>query len=100
VLVCFELFVRPALRRLRGLADPGPHFVTAVLSEEFTYRTDRPTYHPAQLEWATTGWKVRAVPWIGSADLRALTQANALLLFPAGDRRYHVGQMFESLRLE
>ena len=25
VLVCFELFVRPALRRLRGHADPGPH---------------------------------------------------------------------------
>ena len=31
VLVCFELFVRPALRRLRGHADPGPHFVSAVL---------------------------------------------------------------------
>ena len=46
-LVCFELFVRPALRRLRGHADPGPHFVSAVLSEDFAYRTDRPTYHPA-----------------------------------------------------
>jgi molybdopterin molybdotransferase len=100
VLVCFELFVRPALRRLRGYTDLGPHFVSAVLTEDFTYRTDRPTYHPAFLERATAGWKVRAVPWIGSADLRALTQANALMLFPPGEQRYPAGQIFEAMRLE
>ncbi len=100
VLVCFELFVRPALRRLRGYADPGPHFVSAVLSEDFAYRTDRPTYHPAFLEWTTAGWRVRAVPWIGSADLRALTQANALVVFPPGDHGHRAGQVFEVLKLE
>jgi molybdopterin molybdotransferase len=100
VLVCFELFVRPALRRLRGYADPGPHFISAVLSEEFTYRTDRPTYHPARLEMSTTGWRVRAVPWLGSADLRALTQANALMLVPPGEQRYRAGQALEALSLE
>jgi molybdopterin molybdotransferase len=100
VLVCFELFVRPALRRLRGHADPGPHFVSAVLSEDFAYRTDRPTYHPAHLELSATGWRVRVVPWIGSADLRALTQANALVLLPSGDHRHRAGQTFEALSLE
>src|SRR5262249_9482238 len=48
-LVCFELFVRPALNRLRGLAEPGPILVPATLDEDFAYRTDRPTYHPAVL---------------------------------------------------
>jgi molybdopterin molybdotransferase len=100
VLACFELFVRPALRRLRGHADPGPHFVSAVLSEDFAYRTDRPTYHPAHLELTATGWRVRPVPWIGSADLRALTQANALVLLPSGDHRHRAGQTFEALSLE
>jgi molybdopterin molybdotransferase len=100
VLVCFELFVRPALRRLRGHADPGPHFVSAVLSEDFAYRTDRPTYHPAHLELGAAGWRVRPVPWLGSADLRALTQANALILFSPGDQRYRAGQVFEALSLE
>ncbi|HEY7428834.1 MAG TPA: gephyrin-like molybdotransferase Glp [Gemmataceae bacterium] len=100
VLVCFELFVRPALRRLRGHADPGPRFVSAVLSEDFAYRTDRPTYHPAYLEMDTARWSVRPVPWIGSADLRALTQANALILFPPGDHRHRTGQTFEVLSLE
>jgi molybdopterin molybdotransferase len=100
VLVCFELFVRPALRRLRGYAEGGPRLVTAKLNAKFAYRTDRPTYHPAHLEWSAKGWRVQPVPWIGSADLRALTQANALILFPAGDHRHRAGQLFEVLSLE
>lgn len=100
VLACFELFVRPTLRRLCGNANVGPHFLSAVLSEDFAYRTDRPTYHPAHLESTATGWRVRAVPWLGSADLRALTQANALVLFAAGDDVRRAGQSFEVLRLE
>ena len=56
-LVCFELFVRPALRRLRGHADAGPRWVQAVLAEDFAYRTDRPTYHPARLEVGAAGWQ-------------------------------------------
>src|SRR5207302_4101117 len=48
-LVCFELFVRPALRRLAGHAEPGPFLVRAALADDFAYRTDRPTYHPAVL---------------------------------------------------
>src|SRR5205807_3572678 len=49
-LVCFELFVRPALRSLAGHAEPGPRVVRAALSADFAYRTDRPTYHPAWLD--------------------------------------------------
>src|SRR5947207_8760990 len=70
---CFELFVRPALRALRGLRDPGPRVVQAELSEDFPYRTDRPTYHPAALEMSEQGWRVWMVPWFGSADLLGLT---------------------------
>ncbi len=100
VLVCFELFVRPVLQRLRGCVDAGPHFISAILSADFSYRTDRPTYHPARLEASSTGWKVRPVPWIGSADLRALTEANALMLVPAGDLRHRAGRTFEVLSLD
>jgi molybdopterin molybdotransferase len=100
VLACFELFVRPALRRLCGHSDPGPHFISAMLSEDFSYRTDRPTYHPAHLEVDAGGWQVRPVPWFGSADLRALTQANALIHFPVGDHHHRAGQTFDVLRLD
>jgi molybdopterin molybdotransferase len=99
-LVCFELFVRPALRRLGGHADPGPRLVRAALAEDFAYRTDRPTYHPAWLEAGEEGWRVRAVPWFGSSDLRGLTRANAFVLFPAGDHRHRAGQVFQVLSTE
>src|SRR6202011_2082986 len=48
-LVCFELFVRPAIRRLQGHAAAVPPLVQASLGEDFAYKSDRPTYHPASL---------------------------------------------------
>lgn len=99
-LVCFELFVRPAIRRLRGHADAGPRMVSAQLSEDFKYKTDRPTYHPAWLEAGGDGWRVRAVPWFGSPDLRGLVTANAFVLFEAGDRHHRAGERCPVLRVE
>ena len=69
--VCFELFVRPAIRELRGLKNPGTDLPTAMLAEDFPYRTDRPTYHPAWLEASAGACRVKVVPWFGSPDLRA-----------------------------
>lgn len=96
-LVCFELFVRPAIRRLLGHAEPGPTMVPVPLAEDFPYASDRPTYHPARLEVGPAGWLVRPVPWFGSADLRALVPANALVLFPPGNHRHRAGQVLPVL---
>lgn len=97
--VCFELFVRPALRKLRGHVDAESTYVRAILTENYPYRTDRPTYHPALLT-LTDGFHVRATPWFGSPDLRGLLRANALLILPAGDRTNVAGQVFSVLPLE
>jgi molybdopterin molybdotransferase len=98
-LVCFALFVRPALRRMAGHADPGTDPVAATLAEDFAYRTDRPTYHPADLEVREGRHVVRAVPWFGSADLRGLAKANALLVLPAGDHQHRAGGTFRVVSL-
>lgn len=94
--VCFELFVRPAIRRLRGLKDPGFRLVPVELAEDLAYRSERPVFHPAWLEKAT----VRPVAWLGSADLKALTQANAFIFLPGGQQRRQAGQRVEVLRVE
>ncbi|MFL5245891.1 MAG: gephyrin-like molybdotransferase Glp [Gemmataceae bacterium] len=99
-LVCFELFVRPAIRRQAGHKNAGPTMIQARLAEAFSYRIDRPTYHPAWLENGPDGWLIRAVPWFGSSDLRGLTQANAFALFPAGDGHHQAGQSFAVLKVE
>jgi len=98
-LVCFELFVRPALRRLAGHAQVGPLFMPARLTREFAQRGDRPTYHPAQLALTAEGWEVSPVDWQGSPDLRGAARANGLACFPAGDRVFAVGERVEVLPL-
>jgi molybdopterin molybdotransferase len=98
--VCFELFVRPAIRKLRGFANVGPTVVSAVLTENFTYPTDRPTYHPAWLDAGMEGWRVRVVPWFGSADLRGLTRANALVLLEPGALEHRAGDRRPVLKIE
>jgi molybdopterin molybdotransferase len=98
-LVAFELFVRPAFRRMRGLPDTPTETLSAALMDDFAYRTDRPTYHPARVELADDGWHVRPVPWAGSPDLLGFTRANALIVFPPGDHTHRAGQRFPVLHL-
>jgi hypothetical protein len=45
------------------------------------------------------GWTAEPVDWQGSADLRGITRANALIEFPAGDRTWQPGDVFETLLL-
>jgi molybdopterin molybdotransferase len=99
-LVCFELFVRPALRRLAGHGDAGPRMIHAELVEDFAYQSDRPTYYPVRLEDGERGWQIRPCPWFGSADLRALTQANVFAVFPAGNHQHSAGQRFPVLAVD
>jgi molybdopterin molybdotransferase len=98
-LVCFELFVRPAIRRMLGHAEAGTALASLPLADDFPYSTDRPTYHPAKLEAAAEGWRVRPLPWFGSADLRALAGADALVVFPTGKHHHRAGEIFPVLRM-
>lgn len=97
--VCFELFVRPAIRKMMGLSA-GPRWVKARLTADATYRTDRPTYHPARLELVETGWAVRPVPWFGSPDLRGVTAGNALVLFDEGEGVHRAGDSMAVMEVD
>ena len=99
-LVCFWLFVLPAIRALQGAPHPVPRRLRAVLAQPHRQRGDRPTYFPAALvEEDGVGNAITPLPWQGSADLRTLARANALAHFPAGDRDYAAGDAVEVLRL-
>jgi molybdopterin molybdotransferase len=97
--VGFELFVRPALRKLAGHATPGPEFVPLPLANGLDAENDRPTYAPARLEVTPAGLKVSPAAWFGSADLRAFLTADALLQLPAGRINYAAGTPVPALLL-
>ena len=94
-LVCFELFVRPVLRRLMGASPAEPTVVNARLTQPHTTKGERPTYQPARLAWHADGPSVTAVPWVGSSDLRATVAANSMALFSIGDQTYAAGSIIE-----
>jgi molybdopterin molybdotransferase len=99
-LVCFELFVSPALRKLRGLGTVAPAIRSATLSDGYRHRSDRPTYVPAVASHLEDHRLVAApLAWAGSADQRAVGEANCLVLFPAGERVFAAGDQVALLLL-
>jgi molybdopterin molybdotransferase len=91
-LVCFELFVRTAIRRLKGAEPAVPPAVAARLQHPHHQPADRPTFHPARLEWTSTGPEISLVPWHGSSDLQATAAANAMAFVPGEARTYPAGE--------
>ena len=86
--VCFELFVRPALRILGGHAEAGPRTIRLPVAQPLAESNDRPTYRPGKLEYGPDdGWSVRPLAWSGAPDLVGLQPADALIVLPAGDTR-------------
>lgn len=90
-MVCFELFVRTAVRWLMGIDPALPTAIPATVVNQFRHRSDRPTYHPAEITWTATGPQVRLLPWQGSSDLRATVAANGMAVLPAEEQFYQPG---------
>lgn len=90
-LVCFELFVRPALAQLAGKAVELEASQSARLTQAFHHRGDRPTYFPGLLSGHGNDASVTPLAWHGSADLRGLARANVLIQFPAGELTHPTG---------
>ena len=98
--VCFELFVRPALRQLRGEKEVLPRQIRIPLTIPFQNSNDRPTYFPARIEVHEDGWKIEPLKWFGSADLCSISSANALIVLPAGKVDYPAGEKVRAIPLE
>lgn len=100
-LVSFLLFVRPAIAKLSGLPHDRPAETFCQLAETFQQRGDRPTYHPAVILRDDNHQqpafpqprlpRVKPLPWLGSADLRAVADADGFVYFPPGDQTYPPG---------
>lgn len=90
-MVCFDLFVRTALRRLQGIDPAQPTPIPARIGTDLAFKDDRPTWLPVRVEWSADGPVVHPVGWRGSSDLRATVEAHGTAHFPAGERQYHRG---------
>ena len=93
-LVCFELFVRPAIAILAGRTRDAWHLprCRARLSGAAKAAADRPVYLPCRLRGPAGGREAEPLPWSGSSDLLGLAGADGLIALPAGGRVHEAGE--------
>jgi len=87
-IVDFLVFARPAIRRMMGSLRPVEPALSVELLDPIRRRPGRRAYLPARIEVTGAGrLAARPLPSMGSADLVALSRANALVIVheTAGD---------------
>ncbi len=94
-LVCFELFVRPALAILAGRPAKQWHLprVRGVLTGAARSASDRPVYLPCRLVGDAASRGIEPLPWTGSSDLASLAIADGLVVIEAGQRAEPGGEV-------
>lgn len=96
-MVCAELFVRTALKKLANRPNPYPISQKATLGQSIRIKGDRPTYYPSKIEFLGSGLTAQPVPWQGSSDIQATIHANGMILFPA-EGHYEQGTLVETIK--
>lgn len=89
-LVCFELFVRPAINAISGIAGKFEQTLTARLNENYTAKGSRPIYQPGEICFRDGHLVFRPVAWNGSSDLKATVEANGMALLSSTHGPYNV----------
>jgi molybdopterin molybdotransferase len=92
--VGFEIFVLPALEKMRGSKSFNRRFQRAVLLESLE-SDGRESYLRAVITSGPPGWQAKLTGHQGSGNLRSLVQANAMLLVPSGVKSLPIGAEVE-----
>ncbi len=99
-MVTFELFVRPALLRMRGLADLFRPVVQARLTADARHEPGRQSYQRAFLTREGDQFLVRPGGAQGSHQMRGMVSANALLVLPDNVAHVSAGEFVSVLLLD
>jgi molybdopterin molybdotransferase len=82
--VSFEVFVRPALRRMQGRTDINRPRVTAVLEDEIESPADKVSFLRVKLRRSEGTWHASITGSQGSGILRSVVDADGLAEVPTG----------------
>ena len=96
-LVCFDLFVRPALSILAGRPRSEWHLprARARLTAPAKAAADRPVYLPCRLAGPPDAVQATPLPWTGSSDLRGFAGANGYIALPANGKLHEAGTVVD-----
>ena len=95
-MVTFDLFVRPAIDILSGVAATGLPFVEAVVTERLSEKPGLTHFLPAITEYHQPP-RVTPLVWQGSGDVVAMSRANCLLVVPPDRENIEPGEHVQVL---
>jgi molybdopterin molybdotransferase len=98
-LVCFELFVRPAVLALQGAADPGPTFALGELAAPVRRNAHRDEFLRARSRLAEDRVVLEPVLGQESHMIARAAAADALVFAPRGEGELAAGSLVRYLRL-
>ncbi len=99
VLVAFELFVRPALRALAGLAGSGRLHLQGRLSEAQDKPLELATYLRTRARWSRGELWLEPLATQQSGHLTSFVGVDALAVLPSGIARVRRGTRVEAIML-
>lgn len=91
-MVTFELFARPMLEALAGMAPRKLVFVHAKLKSEIRVKPGLKRFLPAALSGEFEHSEVELVAWQGSGDIAATARANCYIVIPPARDRIPSGE--------
>ena len=98
-MVCFELFVRPALMRMMGREDTRRPRIEVYFGEDVKNNFGRMHAMRVSLERTDKGWLARSVGAQGSGLVSSLTKADALALIGPETGGVQAGEPVEAIVL-
>jgi molybdopterin molybdotransferase len=98
-MVCFELFVRPALMRMTGREDKHRPRIEVYFGDDVENRFGRMHAMRVTLERTQKGWRAESVGAQGSGLVSSLTKADALALIGPESQGVKAGEPVEALVL-
>jgi molybdopterin molybdotransferase len=98
-LVCFHLFVRPALLALQGQKDPCPRFELGRLARTVRRNAARDDLVRARRTFTDEGTDLEPVGGQESHMIARAAEADALVLVPRGDGEIAAGESVRYLPL-
>jgi gephyrin len=98
-LVCYHLFVLPALRKLAGYSQPLLPCLKVYLSQPFKQDPERPDYQRAIAKWDNDkkGFLVTSTGLQASCRLLSMQSANVLVVLPKGNGTLPAGTQVDAL---
>lgn len=97
VMVTFDLFAKPVMQSLAGAQPERLVTARAKLRTQFQTKTGLTRFLPARLGGGVFDPQVEVVPWKGSGDMLAMTQANCYLVVPPDCEKLEAGEMVSVL---